>query len=185
MFLQVSVCPRGGGDVWLPGVCMVAGGHAWLPGACVVGGHVWRGGPAWWRGHAWQRGACVAKGVHGKWGMHGKEVCMTKGGMHGKGGYVWQRGCVHGIRWDTINERAVRILLECILVEISLKLIHRTNCRLQSNLYFDKESNIFEKLHSSVERKPNSWDRTMWTWLWNWPCRQRKILRCSPTHQVY
>ena len=43
-----------------------------------------------------------------------------------KGGHAWQRGCVHGkggmcgIPGDTeirtINERAVRILLECILV---------------------------------------------------------------------
>ena len=53
MFLQVSVCPRGGG------VC--------------------------------GRGACVAGGVHG-------------------GGHAWQ------ILRDTVNERAVRILLECILV---------------------------------------------------------------------
>ena len=39
--------------------------------------------------------------------------------MHGKGGHVWQKG---GHAWDmmrygdTINEQAVRILLECILV---------------------------------------------------------------------
>ena len=42
-----------------------------------------------------------------------------KGGLHGKGGHAWQRG---GHAWDRtrygdeINERAVRILLECILV---------------------------------------------------------------------
>ena len=53
--------------------------------------------------------------------MHGEGVCMAKGGMcgigemHGEGGqHVWQRG---GARYrDTINERAVCILLECILV---------------------------------------------------------------------
>ena len=57
---------------------------------------------------------------------------MVKGGgMHGEGGHawqkggVWQRGGMHGEgghAWDTtrygntINERAVSILLECILV---------------------------------------------------------------------
>ena len=59
-------------------------------GGCVAGG-------------VWQRGACVA------------------GGVHGRGGHAWQ-----GVRGthapptdtlrDTVNERAVRILLECILV---------------------------------------------------------------------
>ena len=62
-------------------------------GACVAkGGHVWQ------RGHAWQ-----------------------KGGMHGEGKCAWQkRGCAwyvhppHEIR--PVIARAVRILLECILV---------------------------------------------------------------------
>ena len=46
-------------------------------------------------------GACMVKGA-----------CMAKGGMHGKGGHTWDT-----MRYgDTINERAVRILLECILV---------------------------------------------------------------------
>ena len=46
------------------------------------------------------------------------------------GGRVWQGACMtgegrcvvggmRGIRWDTVNERAVRILLECILVYIA------------------------------------------------------------------
>ena len=43
----------------------------------------------------WQRGACV-----------------MKGGMHGKGGHAWDT-TRYG---DTINERVLRILLECILV---------------------------------------------------------------------
>ena len=109
MFLQVSVCPQGG-------ACVVAGGHAW------------------WRGCAWQRGACLAKGTC----MAKGGPCMAKGGVHGKGGacmvkgHVWQRrgmcgeggmakeGCVWDTTryGDTINERAVRILLECILVLI-------------------------------------------------------------------
>ena len=31
-------------------------------------------------------------------------------------GHAWLPGGVHGIRQDTVNERAVGILLECILV---------------------------------------------------------------------
>ena len=114
-------CMVAGGCAWLLvggmcgcwwGVCMVAGGgHVWLPGGtCVVagGGHVWlrQGGMCgcWW-------GACMVGG---------------RGGMV-VGGYVWQRGvCMAkgGHAWDTttygdtINERVVRILLECIVVFI-------------------------------------------------------------------
>ena len=108
---------RGRGHAWFlegeggvhgfQGACMVAGGHAWLlRGMCGCQGGGMRGcwGCAWFlgwqRGHAWQRGC-------GKGGMHGKgEACMAKGG------HVWDM-----MRYrDTINERAVRILLECILV---------------------------------------------------------------------
>ena len=99
------------------GVCMVARGRVWLPG----GVHGCQG-CAWLPGgmHGCQR-ACMAKGVHGK-----------GGGMCSEGGHVWQRGAYvakgrhawwrWGHAWDTtrygdtINERAVRILLECILV---------------------------------------------------------------------
>ena len=96
------------GGVWLPrGACIVAEeGHAWLLGGmcgcqgCVVAG-----------GHA-----CLPGGMRGCQG-----ACMVAGG-----GHVWLRGacivggmCVHGIRRDTVNERAVRILLECILVTFS------------------------------------------------------------------
>ena len=54
-------------------------------------------------------------------GMHGRGACMAgghawQGGMHGRG-RAWQ-GCVRGrgVAWHMVNERAVRILLECILV---------------------------------------------------------------------
>ena len=90
-----------GGHVWLLGgfegvcmvagrACMVAGGHVWLLGVCVVArGCAWLlGGMHGCRGHAWLLG-----GMHGLWG-----------------------GGVRRIRRDTVNERAVRILLECILV---------------------------------------------------------------------
>ena len=49
-------------------------------------------------GHVWQ-GMCVVGG------MHGRGACMVGAGEH-----AWQ------ILRDTVNERAVRILLECILV---------------------------------------------------------------------
>ena len=58
---------------------------------------------------------CVAGGMHGAgraWGacmVGGGGACMA-GGVCGGGGRVWQ------IQRDTVNERAVRILLECILV---------------------------------------------------------------------
>ena len=103
--------------------CVVAWGrHAWLlQGACVValGGHgCSRGGM-----HGCSGGACV---VALGWGG----VCGCSGGVHGcSGGHAWllwggMHGCsVGGHAWDTtrygdtVNERAVRILLECILVK--------------------------------------------------------------------
>ena len=88
MFLQVSVCPQGGGGMrgWrgcmcgCQGACMVV----WLQGACVVaGGHVWLWGCVWlWGacmvagGHVWLQGACLVVG-----GMHScRGVCMVAGG---------------------------------------------------------------------------------------------------------
>ena len=121
MFLQVSVCPQGRGHAWLlggmrgcwgwhvwllggvhgcwgdmcgcQGVCMVKGGMCGKGGVHSQGGHVWEREGAWWRGCAWQRGVCVAKGD------------------------VWWGGVWDTMRYrDTINEQAVHILLECILV---------------------------------------------------------------------
>ena len=63
-------------------------------------------------------GACVAGGMHGRgcawWG-----ACMA-GGMHGRGACVCHAQCplpqqILRLR-HTVNERTVRILLECILV---------------------------------------------------------------------
>ena len=77
------------------GVCGCSRGErAWL----LLGGHAWllvaMGGCAW----------------------------LLLGGVHGcsRGGHAWffPRGGVCRIRRDTVNERAVRILLECILVNI-------------------------------------------------------------------
>ena len=72
MFLQVSVCPRGGGCSCQGG--MHGGGHVWW-------GHAWQGSMCG-GGHAWQGdmhgGVCMAGG-HAWWGgMHGGgHVCLS------------------------------------------------------------------------------------------------------------
>ena len=73
---------------------MVKGGVCGKGGMCGKGRHAWQKG-----GHAWQRGS-----VHGEGG-----ACVVKGVC------VWDM-TRYG---DTINERAVRILLECILVSVA------------------------------------------------------------------
>ena len=94
MFLQVCVCPQG--DVHGAGGVHGAGrGVHGGRGACVVPGGMHGAG-----GHAWWQGVCgVAGGVHG-----GRRGCAW-----------WWGGMGGGIRRDTVNERAVRILLECML----------------------------------------------------------------------
>ena len=115
MFLQVSVCPRGGSMRGCSeGACVVAGG------ACVVapGGCAWllQGGM-----HGCSRGACmVALGAcmvapgGGMCGCSGGACMVAPGGVHRCSG----EGCAWDMTryGDTVNERAVRILLECILV---------------------------------------------------------------------
>ena len=80
-----------------------------LEGACVPGGGV-HGRGVYGRGHAWQGTSCMAGGVHGRvhaWqeGVHGGGGCV-----HGRG-HSWQGGRE---KWQL--QRAVRILLKCILV---------------------------------------------------------------------
>ena len=75
------------------------------------------------RGDVWH----VAGGMHGRGvgvgGMHGRVVYMGGGGgMHGREGCMPQQT----LR-DTVNERAVRILLECILVAIEFP--NQRRCR--------------------------------------------------------
>ena len=84
-------CPRGGGGMHGREACMV--------GSCMAGRH------AWW-------GACIVGGMHGRGHVWRQD-------MHG-GGCVWY-ACplplpLPTIR-DTVNERVVRILLECIPVQ--------------------------------------------------------------------
>ena len=107
-----------GGGVRGRGGMRGCGGHAWLLGL----GHAW----LWGLGHASLRGACIvvagvcvsAGGCTWLWGAY-----VFVGGMHGgrgacmvAAGHAWWQGGMRGIRRDTVNEQAVRILLECILV---------------------------------------------------------------------
>ena len=113
--LQGDVHGCSGGHVWL-----LWGGHAWL----LLGGHVWLL-PGGMCGCSW--GVCVVAlggcmvalgGMHGcSWG----HAWLLPGGIHGcSGGHAWDT-----MRYgDTINERAVRILLECILVCVAIDLAH-------------------------------------------------------------
>ena len=121
MFLQVSVIlSMGGGGMRGCGVWMVAGGIRGCWGACMVAGVCVVGGM-----HGCQ-------GVHGCWGgMRGSwGACVVAGGMCGWQGHAWSLGGwggMHRIRRDTVNERAVRILLECILGTTT-----KRSCRIQS-----------------------------------------------------
>ena len=88
------------------GVCMAGGGIRGMHGGggvCMAGGGIRGRRCAWhaWWGCAWQEGASVACMVGG---------CAWQEGVSVMGGRAWQ------ILRDTVNERAVRILLECILV---------------------------------------------------------------------
>ena len=108
---------RGACMVLFGGACMVLFGGACMVlfgGACVVlfGGHAWfysggmhgfiRGGV-----HGFIRGACMV--------LFGGHAWFYSGGMQYLGGCAWFFQFFR-IQWDTVNERAVRILLECILV---------------------------------------------------------------------
>ena len=75
MFLQVSVCPQGGG------VAFMARGHMWQ-GACMVGGVCGGGGVCVVVG-----GACVAGGNAWRGACMVGRVCMA-GGVHGRGACV-------------------------------------------------------------------------------------------------
>ena len=88
------------------GVCdsVNGGGRAWL----LLGGGM----------HGFFRGGTVCVVFTGGGSVHG----FCQGGVHGfflGGGRAWFFwGGVRRIRRDMVNERAVRILLECILVTV-------------------------------------------------------------------
>ena len=75
MFLQVCVCPQGGGRAWhVVGRVCVAGGHAWLGGGGMRGRGVCMARGCMAGGCAWQGGVCMAG-----------RVCVAGGGVHGRG----------------------------------------------------------------------------------------------------
>ena len=95
-------------------------------GACVAGGYAWQGVMCGRGGHAC-RGVCVAGGVHGRGrGMHGRRGVCVAGGVCVVGGICGGGVCMAGGMYAThiprhyeiqsVNARAVHILLECILV---------------------------------------------------------------------
>ena len=108
------------------GLCVVAGGVCMVARGCMVAeGHAWlQGGMRGCQGACMVVGWCVC--LPGKGDMHGCLGGMwLPGGMCGCGGHAWLPGGawlwvggggMHRIRRDTVNEWAVRILLECILV---------------------------------------------------------------------
>ena len=79
--------------------------------------------PAWQRGRVWQEGGVRGRGRAWQGGVHGRGACMAGGGVRVAEGCAWQGACMACTPpWQilqlrhTVNERVVRILLECILV---------------------------------------------------------------------
>ena len=118
------------GHVWLLlGLCMVApgevhgcsGGHVWLlGGACMVAPMGCVVAPMGCVVAPGGQGMCGCSGGHA-WLLPGGAWMVAPRGVHGcsggaclvaPGGHAWDTTRYR----DTINERAVRILLECILV---------------------------------------------------------------------
>ena len=114
---------RGGEHVWLSGgTCVVAGGGGMRDcsrGACVVA-----------QGGAWFL-------------LGGGHVWFLPGGVRG---FSW--GGMRRIRRDTVNERAVRILLECILV-------YSESTQRDRNLKFSKT-----KIHTDLYGRHFIYDTT-------------------------
>ena len=126
--IQWGVHPGGGVCIW---------------GICILGMYVFRGSASrgmWvciW-GVCIQRGVCLQGGLHpGKGGLHPGEGGLHPRGSASRGRGSASRGCAciqwgcasrgvgqtpspppetYGILRDTVNKRAVRILLECILL---------------------------------------------------------------------
>ena len=94
--------------------------------------------------------ACMAeRGVHGR-GCEWQGACMVVDmcgrGVHG-GGCAWQGGRAWQILRDTVDERAVRILLECILVREN---VHMKFSDHVITIYFSPSSNT-----NRDENEPN------------------------------
>ena len=111
-----------------PVILSMVGGGGGAGGfqACITG-HVTRGSAS--------RGVCIQGGgsasrVRGlnpdggsvSRGSASRGVCLQRGrGLHLGGGWADPPSEIHGILRDTVNTRALRILLECILVDPDFK----------------------------------------------------------------
>ena len=110
IFLHVCHSVHRGGACGCRGHVWLLGGAGW--GACMVGGACMRG----------CRGACMVVGgvqracIVAEWGAWLWGACVVVGGVCGCRGCAWLLGGMHRTRRDTVTERAVGILLECILV---------------------------------------------------------------------
>ena len=126
-YVFTRVCLSTGGDLCMAGGACVAGVCA-----CQVAGHAWQG-------------ACMARG------MHGRGACMA-GGCAWQEGHAWQgcawQGGMHVMHipaadttrsGNTVNERVVRIPLECILVYCSL--LSMKNDQSQLDFFYKYHSN--------------------------------------------
>ena len=118
------------GNVFTPVSDSVWRGHAWQ-GVCMAGdvhgvGHERQGvGVMCGGGCVWQGGGICSAGMHGR-------GCAWQGGVHGGGGMCGREVCVagraclaggpgrEGCAWQERRplQRIVRILLECILVDL-------------------------------------------------------------------
>ena len=90
-------------------------------------------------------GGCMAGGMCGRGGMCSRGACMAGGVCVAGGGHVLQGACMahmsplpQQILRDTVNERAVRILLECILVINVHYMNHSSGCLTPFYCYLGK-----------------------------------------------
>ena len=141
-----------GGHAWPGGMCGW-GVHGW--GACVAGGHAWEGwrGACMARGHACLGGGACVAGGHAWWGACMVRACV-EGGVRGRG-HAWQGVCVTRMPPGqilrlglTVNERAVHMVLECILVynifnsacdSVYGKMLSYNNCDIGSYFCYKKK----------------------------------------------
>ena len=121
------------------GVCLVLfGGRAWFYSggrACFYsGGHAW----FYLGGHAWfySGGACVV--------------------LFGGRAWFFQ---FFRIQWDTVNERAVRILLECILV---ITYFYRTGGEGAHGTIATPSAKVWKKVDSSASLCPFTNMHLLW-----------------------
>ena len=91
-------------------------------------------------------------------------VCLWEGGVCPGGeyarGWVLTQPSRHGIQWDTVDKRAVRILMECFLVSLNF-LLSRSATTLSVTQYIQK---MFSKARPTSDcKRPNDFSEYMFT----------------------